>query len=69
MSLCGDFSGFYEFVLQLEKLPRLTRITQMNLSKIHNHDGDMEAKLTLSIFFEPDMNSDSGPKTVAAAAQ
>jgi type IV pilus assembly protein PilO len=53
MSLSGDFNGFYAFLLQLEKLPRITRITQMNLSKINEHDGETTAQLTLSIFFEP----------------
>jgi len=54
MSLSGDFNGFYSFLLQLEKLPRITRLTKMNLQKINEHDGQMSAQLTLSIFFEPD---------------
>jgi Tfp pilus assembly protein PilO len=57
MSLSGDFRGFYEFMLQLEKLPRLTKVTHMNLSKITDKDGDMQAQLTLSIFFEPEMET------------
>ena len=54
MSLSGDFNGFYSYLLQLEKLPRITRITNMNLQKINDRDGEMQAQLTLSIFFEPD---------------
>ena len=54
MSLSGDFNGFYAFLLQLEKLSRITRLTQMKLEKITNRDGEMQAQLTLSIFFEPD---------------
>jgi type IV pilus assembly protein PilO len=54
MSLSGDFNGFYSFLLQLEKLPRITRVTNMNLQKINDRDGEMQAQLTLSIFFEPD---------------
>src|SRR5689334_5156728 len=54
MSLSGDFNGFYSFLLQLEKLPRITRVTNMSLSKITDRDGEMQATLTLSIFFEPD---------------
>ena len=53
MSLSGDFNGFYAFLLQLENLPRITRITQMKLEKINEHDGDATAQITLSIFFEP----------------
>jgi|tagenome__1003787_1003787.scaffolds.fasta_scaffold19586786_1 type IV pilus assembly protein PilO len=54
MSLSGDFNGFYSFLLQLEKLPRITRVTSMSLQKISERDGEMTASLTMSIFFEPD---------------
>jgi len=57
MSLGGDFNGFYSFLLQLEKLPRITRVTEMNLQKINDRDGEMQAQMTLSIFFEPDTGS------------
>ena len=60
MSLSGDFNGFYAFLLQLEKLARITRVTQMNLQKIDEHDGQMQAQLTLSIFFEPDTDRVAG---------
>lgn len=53
MSLSGDFNGFYSFLLQLEKLPRITRVTQMKLEKISDREGEMQAQLTLSIFFDP----------------
>lgn len=58
--MSGEFAGFYNFLLQLEKLPRITRLNQMNLQKITSVDGQMTAKVTLSVFFEPD--------TAAAAA-
>ena len=54
MNLSGDFNGFYSFLLQLEKLPRITRVTNMALSKITDVEGVMSAKVTLSIFFEPE---------------
>jgi type IV pilus assembly protein PilO len=54
LSLSGNFNGFYAFLLQLERLPRLTRVTRMELQRISDHDGEMQAKLTLSIFFEPE---------------
>ena len=57
LSLAGNFNGFYSFLLQLEKLQRITRVTQMNLMKINDRDGEMQASLTLSIFFEPDTGS------------
>jgi type IV pilus assembly protein PilO len=60
MSLSGDFNGFYAFLLQLEKLARITRVTQMNLQKIDEHDGQMQAQMTLSIYFEPENGSVAG---------
>jgi type IV pilus assembly protein PilO len=57
LSLSGNFNGFYSFLLQLEKLPRITRVSEMDLTKINGRDGEMEAQLTLSIFFEPETPS------------
>ena len=54
MNLSGDFAGFYEFMLQLERLPRLTRVQSLMLDKINGQEGSMEAKVTMSIFFEPE---------------
>jgi type IV pilus assembly protein PilO len=61
MSLSGDFNGFYVFLQQLENMPRITRVTNMALTKITDHEGQMQAKMTLSIFFEPE----TGGSTVA----
>jgi type IV pilus assembly protein PilO len=57
LSMSGDFNGFYAFLLQLEKEPRITRVTQMKLEKINDRDGEMTAQMTMSIFFEPDTSS------------
>jgi type IV pilus assembly protein PilO len=57
LSLQGNFNGFYSFLLQLEKLQRITRVTHMDLQKINDREGEMQAKLTLSIFFEPETSS------------
>ena len=54
MNLSGDFAGFYEFMLQLERLPRLTRVLNLSLDKMNGQEGAMEAKVMLSIFFEPE---------------
>ena len=62
MALAGDFNGFYSFLLQLEKLPRITRVTQMKIEKMQERDGSMTASLTLSIFFEPDQTNGGGQK-------
>jgi cellulose synthase/poly-beta-1,6-N-acetylglucosamine synthase-like glycosyltransferase len=50
----GDFRSFYDFLLQIERLARITRINQMKLTKINEVDGSMTADMTLSIFFAPD---------------
>jgi len=62
VSLSGDFTGFYSYLLQLEKLARITRLSQMKLEKITDREGEMKAQLTLSIFFE------SGGTAVPAAS-
>jgi type IV pilus assembly protein PilO len=59
MSLAGDFNGFYVFLQQLENMPRITRVTNMALTKITDRDGAMQAKMTLSIYFEPDTGTAS----------
>lgn len=59
ISMSGDFNGYYAFLLQLEKLPRITRVGQMKLEKINERDGEMEAQMTLSIFFEPETGAQS----------
>ena len=61
MGLTGDFRGFYVFLQQLEQLPRLTRIGKMDLDKINDRDGEMEATLTLSIFYEPEPEGEQLP--------
>lgn len=53
MTLSGNFKGFYSFLLELENLPRITRITQMKLTKLNERDGEATAQIQLSIFFEP----------------
>jgi type IV pilus assembly protein PilO len=57
LTLSGSFEGFYQFLLDVEKLPRLTRITQMHLTKLDNREGQMTADLFLSIYFAPDLQS------------
>ncbi|MFA9476906.1 type 4a pilus biogenesis protein PilO [Phycisphaerales bacterium AB-hyl4] len=52
MVIVGDFDGFYSFLLDLEKLPRITRTPEMKLRKVRNEEGKMQADVTLSIFFD-----------------
>ncbi len=57
----GQFEGFYEFLLALESLPRITRIHEMKLDRQGGgrrgddaeSSGLMKAEFVLSIYFEP----------------
>jgi type IV pilus assembly protein PilO len=52
MTIQGSFTGFYSFLLDLERLSRIVRIGQMKINKVGSTDGDTEVQMTLSIFFE-----------------
>ncbi|MEM0913091.1 MAG: type 4a pilus biogenesis protein PilO [Planctomycetota bacterium] len=56
MKIKGDFDGFYQFLLDVEKLPRITRLPDLRLTKSRDKEGEgqMVAEITLSIFFEGD---------------
>lgn len=58
----GPFDGFYNFLLELENLPRITRVHRMNLKRLDERaaserenlaPGSTRAEFTLSIYFEP----------------
>jgi type IV pilus assembly protein PilO len=58
----GHFDGFYQFLLELEKLPRITRIHQMEMKRSESKPGPnqpqlppgfMRTEFILSIYFEP----------------
>jgi len=48
----GPFEGFYEFLLGLERLPRITKIRQMQVTKSPLKEGIVQAELLVDIFFE-----------------
>lgn len=57
----GEFGGFYQFLLGLERLPRITRIQHMTLERETRKRGDdelgpgmMRAEFKLSIYYQPD---------------
>ena len=63
----GEFDGYYQFLLELENLPRITRIHQLKLDRADSKNtlkggkeelppGSMVAEFTLSIYFEPQAN-------------
>ena len=59
MEILGDFDGFYAFLLDLEQLSRITRISDMQMTRLKDEQGHMKAEFTLSIFFEPQQNASS----------
>ena len=52
MAITGDFDGFYSFMLDLEKLSRITRVPKMMLKKVDNEQGQMQADMILQIYFD-----------------
>jgi len=63
MVMDGEFDGFYQFMLELENLPRITRIHQIKLDRADSTKtgpdkealppGSMKADFILSIYFQP----------------
>lgn len=53
MITTGDFDDFYQFLLKVEEMERITRIPDMKVKKVDDVDGSIEATYTLSIYFEP----------------
>lgn len=57
MELKGGFAGFYRFMLEVERMPRITQMPLMRLESSRDKKdppGTMDAMMTLSIFFESD---------------
>ncbi len=52
MSIGGNFHGFYDFMINLEQLPRITRVPDMKITRSDAVDGHMKAEFTLSIYFQ-----------------
>lgn len=57
----GSFDGFYQFMLDIEALPRITRVHNLRMSRLEPGRGDdrpiepgtMKAEFVLSIYFDP----------------
>ena len=69
VSMTGRFDGFYQFLLEMENLSRITRVPQMTLERIDQtrgfedaefDTGLMKAEFTLSIYFEPPSDTPGG---------
>ena len=61
LEIIGLFDGFYSFLIDLEKLSRITRMPTMKLKTLlREGEGFMQADVVLSIFFEGDGHARSG---------
>jgi type IV pilus assembly protein PilO len=78
MVLEGEFDGFYQFLLELENLPRITRLHQMKLERAAGKGGPtdnnippgfMKADFVLSIYFEPKNQPSSAATPTTGAAK
>ncbi len=57
LEITGGFEGYYRFMLELERMPRITQVPLMTLKRSDKKgdlEGTMSASMTLSIFFEND---------------
>jgi type IV pilus assembly protein PilO len=52
LKLVGNFTSFYSFLLELEKLPRIMKLRQLKLEKEGQGEGQVAAEFILSIFFQ-----------------
>ncbi len=52
MELHGHFNSYYSFLLELERLPRITKIRELELKKSSRNESETEAKFIVSIFFQ-----------------
>lgn len=51
MELTGNFNSYYAFLLEVEKLDRITKIRELELKKAKK-EGQTEATFVMSIFFQ-----------------
>jgi len=52
VELTGDFDGLYRFLIDIERLPRITRLTDVKIERSDVADGSMRAEFVLSIYYQ-----------------
>jgi len=60
MQIEGPFERFYAFMLDLERLDRITRMPDLMIERSDETDGHIEATFTLSIYFESESSGEAG---------
>lgn len=51
LELAGTFDSLYRFLLRLEQLPRITRLTDMRITRDRDQEGNVNVRATLSVFY------------------
>jgi type IV pilus assembly protein PilO len=57
VEITGDFDGYYRFLQELERMPRITRIPDMQITRADKSNGEMKTKFILSVYYEGDTGS------------
>lgn len=57
MELVGNFKSFYAFLLEIERLPRIMKIRELELQKETKSEGEISADFIVSIFFQNSKNA------------
>ena len=57
VEITGDFDGYYRFLQELERMPRITRIPDMQIQRADKTNGEMKTKFSLSVYYEGDTGS------------
>ena len=58
MEIAGSWDGFYRFMQQIERLPRITRVVNMTMTR--DKEADLvEVEFQLSIYFRQDEEANS----------
>ena len=57
VEILGDFDGFYKFLLELEKIPRITKLQDIKLTRTDENDGSMKAMMTVTVYYQDDATS------------
>jgi type IV pilus assembly protein PilO len=52
MELTGDFKSFYSYLLELEQLPRIMKIRELDIDKQRQQEGQIATDFIVSIFFQ-----------------
>lgn len=64
ISLTGNFAGFYQFLVQIEQMPRLIRVDRMNLARLGAANGQVQADVILQVFLRRPASGPAASKAV-----